>query len=181
MTPGYCRRRRRALADQVQAPGEIMQGVESYWNPVGGERSGFCSRISGEPSTGGRARTCCQPRVVGWFILGMPCSWIDVRRYDWLSPENKGRNLGQGGGRVSGNYVLTIFGNSTFFQRPMLLLSICPYLHKGKTIKKKNNRGFVIPVPKLANRTFSLTRGFYCSIPYFCVFSISLGVQPKTS
>ena len=82
MTPGYCRRRRRALADQVQTPGEIMQGVESYWNPVGGERSGFCSRISGEPSTGGRARTCCQPRVVGWFILGMPCSWIDVRRYD---------------------------------------------------------------------------------------------------
>ena len=23
-----------------------MQGVESYWDPVGGERSSFCSRIS---------------------------------------------------------------------------------------------------------------------------------------
>ena len=42
---GIARRRRRAPADQVQAPGERMQGVESYRDPVGGERSGFCSGI----------------------------------------------------------------------------------------------------------------------------------------
>ena len=46
---GIARRRREASADQVQVPSERMQGVESYWDPVGGERSGFCSRILGEP------------------------------------------------------------------------------------------------------------------------------------
>ena len=51
---------------------------------------------------GGRARTCCQPRAVGWFTLGVPCSCIHVRRHDWLFPENKGRNLGAGGS-VSGD------------------------------------------------------------------------------
>ena len=37
------------IKDQLQVPGQRMQGVESYWDPVGGERSGFCSRILGEP------------------------------------------------------------------------------------------------------------------------------------
>ena len=147
---------------------------------MGGEQSGFCSRISGEPSTGGRARTCCQPRVVGWFILGMPCSWIHVRRYDWLSPENKGRNLGQGVGAYP-EIMCNYFWKLNFFSATdAVIVDMSVSQHKGKTIKK-NNRGFVIPVPKLANRTFFLTRGFYCTIPYFCVFPISLGVQPKTS
>ena len=165
MTPGYCRRRRRALADQVQAPGEIMQGVESYWNPVGGERSGFCSRISGEPSTGGRARTCCQPRVVGWFILGMPCSWIDVRRYDWLSPENKGRNLGQGGGPYP-EIMFNYFWKLNFFSATMLLLSS---QHKGKTIKKKQSR-IRDPRPKISQSDVFSNPGILLYHPLFLRF-----------
>ena len=45
---GIARRRRQSLANQVQAPGEIMEGVESYWDSMEGERSGFCSGILGE-------------------------------------------------------------------------------------------------------------------------------------
>ena len=88
---------------------------------------------------------------------------------------------GRGGGAYP-EIMFNYFWKLNFFSATdAVVVDMSASQHKGKTIKKKNNRGFVIPVPKSANRTFFLTRGFYCSIPYFCVFSISLGVQPKTS
>ena len=60
-----------------------------------------------------------------------------MRRYDWLSPENKGRNLGQGGGRVSGNYVNYFWKLNFFSATDAVVVDMSVSQHKGKTIKKK--------------------------------------------
>ena len=67
----------------------------------------------------------------------MPCSWIDVRRYDWLSPENKGRNLGQGGGAYP-EMMCNYFWKLNFFSaNDAVVVDMSVSQHKGKTIKKK--------------------------------------------
>ena len=53
-----------------------MQGVESYWDHVAGERSGYCSRLVGVAWTPGRARFSCQPTGVGQWLLYVRCAGL---------------------------------------------------------------------------------------------------------
>ena len=53
-----------------------MQGVESYWDHVAGERSGCCSRLVGGAWTPGRARFGCQSTGVGQGLLYVRCAEV---------------------------------------------------------------------------------------------------------
>ena len=70
-------------------------------------------------------------------MLGVPCFW--------LSPGNKGRNLGRGGGAYLEMMCIKeemyiFLETELFLQRPMLLLAICLYLNTRKREEKKRLR-----------------------------------------
>ena len=124
-----------------------------------------------------------------WFILGVPCSdCMYVRRYDWLSPENEGRNLGRRGAYME--IMCKYFWKLNFYiQRPMHCWRYVRISTQKINYKKKNDHGFVTPVLKLAQPEIFNSVGrffkpgeFFGPSPMF-TFSqfISLGDQPKTS
>ena len=86
-----------------------MQDVESYWDPVAGERSGCCSRLVGGAWTPERAHFCYEPSGIYVRCARLLRISAKVQKCDFLSSMKKRPKPGAWGGGMIRKYFLETY------------------------------------------------------------------------